>query len=164
MKPQLLGLMLPMVLIGLFYSPFPAHAAEMLHSRTPELLALTVATTFTGLIWIPIILNRLAEMGPWKALKNPEPDVRPEANWAYRLAHAHRNAIENLVVFAPLAIGVHLLQIGDSVTAQAGFAFVLSRIAHAIIYTFGIPLLRTIAFVIGFGCQMIYAFRILNWL
>lgn len=129
-----------------------------------ELFYTTLTAAFTGLIWVPIIINRLGEMGPWKALKNPEPDVRPHADWAYRAAHAHRNAVENLVVFAPLAIMVHLLGLSTPLTATAALIFFVSRVAHAIIYTFGIPLLRTIAFVIGFGCQMIMALRIVNFI
>lgn len=131
---------------------------------SPDLLYTTLAAAFTGLIWVPIIINRLAEMGPWKALKNPQPDVRPHADWAYRLANAHRNAVENLVVFAPLAIIVHIFGLGTALTAGAAAAFLYSRIAHAVIYTFGIPLLRTIAFTIGFFCQMIMAARILGWI
>lgn len=129
---------------------------------SPELLYTTLTAAFTGIIWVPIIVNRLGEMGPWKALKNPEPDVRPHANWAYRLAHAHRNAVENLVVFAPLAIIVHVLGLGSPLTAAAAATFLYARIAHAVIYTFGIPLLRTIAFTVGFGCQMILAARVLG--
>lgn len=131
---------------------------------SPELLAVTLAAGFTGLLWIPIIVNRLREMGPWPALANPQPDVRPEADWAYRLANAHRNATENLVVFAPLAINVHQVQAGDGLTAGAGVVFVLSRVAHAIIYALGIPLWRTVAFAAGFACQMIYLFRLLAWI
>lgn len=130
---------------------------------SPELLYGTLSAIFTALIWIPIIVNRLIEMGPWKALKNPQPDVRPRADWAYRLANAHRNAIENLVVFAPLAIIVHVLGLGTALTATASAAFLYARIAHAVIYAFGIPLLRTIAFVIGFACEMILGLRILGW-
>ncbi len=127
-----------------------------------ELLAAALTAGFTGLIWIPIILNRLAETGLWAALKNPQPDVRPEAAWAFRLANAHRNALENLAVFAPLAIIVHLVQAGDTLTASASLIFVASRVAHAVIYTLGIPLLRTIAFFIGFLCQMILLLRVLG--
>lgn len=129
-----------------------------------ELYFTALAALFTGLMWIPIIGNRLAEMGMWKALKNPEPDVRPHADWAYRLANAHRNALENLGVFAPLAIGVHVLGLGAPVTATASLVFFWSRVAHAVIYTAGIPLLRTIAFFIGFLCQMVLGARILGWL
>ncbi len=129
-----------------------------------ELFYTTLTALFTGLIWMPIIVNRLAEMGPWKALKNPEPDVRPHADWAYRLANAHRNAIENLAVFAPLAITVHVLQLGTAGTAKAAAVFFFARVGHAVIYTFGIPLLRTIAFFVGFLCQLVLAARILGLL
>jgi uncharacterized MAPEG superfamily protein len=129
---------------------------------SPELIYTTLSAALTGILWIPIIVNRLREMGIWKALKNPEPDVRPHASWAYRLGHAHRNAIENLVVFAPLAIAVHTLGLGTSATATAATLFFWSRLAHALIYTFGIPLLRTVAFVIGFGAQATLFLRVMG--
>jgi uncharacterized MAPEG superfamily protein len=127
---------------------------------SPELTYTALTALFTGLIWIPVIANRLREMGTWNALKNPQPDVRPHADWAYRAGHAHRNAIENLVVFAPLAILVHMLSLSDPLTATAAAVFFASRVAHAVIYTLGIPLLRTIAFAIGFGCQVVLALRV----
>jgi uncharacterized MAPEG superfamily protein len=138
--------------------------SAQLITLSPELQAVALSAMLTGVLWIPIIVNRLIEMGPWKALKNPEPDVRPHANWAYRLGCAHRNAIENLVVFAPLAIMVHMLGANNGLTATAASIFVLSRVAHAVIYTFGIPLLRTIAFAIGFGAQAVLATRLFGWI
>ena len=129
---------------------------------SPELLYMTLTAVFTAVMWVPIIVNRLGEMGILKALKNPEPDARPHADWAYRLANAHRNAIENLVVFAPLAIAVHVLGAGTALTAAASATFFLARVAHAIIYAFGVPLLRTIAFAVGFFCEVIMAARLLG--
>jgi len=129
---------------------------------SPELQYTALSAALTGILWIPIIVNRLREMGPWKALKNPEPDVRPHANWAYRLANAHRNAIENLAVFAPLALAVHLLGLGTATTALAAAFYFWSRLLHAVIYTLGIPLLRTIAFVVGFAAQAALLLRILS--
>ncbi len=136
----------------------------MPQNTPPELLYTTLTALFTGLIWAPVVLNRLREMGPWKALSNPEPDVRPRAGWACRLSHAHRNAVENLVVFAPLAIGVHVLGLSTPLTAAASATFLASRITHAVVYTFGIPLLRTIAFFAGFLCQMVLGASIIGWL
>lgn len=129
-------------------------------SISSELTYTALSAALTGCLWIPIIANRLREMGAWKALRNPEPDVRPRANWAHRLAHAHRNAIENLVVFAPLAIAVHVLDMGSGGTALAAALFFWSRVAHAAIYTFGVPLLRTLAFIVGFGAQATMLLRI----
>lgn len=129
---------------------------------SPELTYTALSAALTGTLWVPIIVNRLREMGMWKALKSPEPDVRPHANWAYRLASAHRNAIENLVVFAPLALAVHVLGLGTAATAAAAALFFWSRLAHALIYTFGIPLLRTVAFVVGFGAQVTMFLRLVG--
>lgn len=129
-----------------------------------ELFYATLTAAFTAVLWVPIIINRLAEMGVWKALKNPEPDVRPKADWAYRLSHAHRNAIENLSVFAPLAIAIHVLGLSTPTTAAAASIFFIVRVAHALIYALGVPLLRTVAFFIGFICQMILAARVFGLL
>jgi uncharacterized MAPEG superfamily protein len=126
----------------------------------PELSYVACTAAFTGCLWMPIIANRLREMGVWKALSNPEPDLRPRAGWAYRLGHAHRNAVENLVVFAPLALAVHALGLGSGATATAAALFFWSRLVHALVYTFGVPLLRTIAFLVGFGAQAMMALRL----
>jgi uncharacterized MAPEG superfamily protein len=129
-------------------------------AASPEITYTACAAALTGCLWMPIIVNRLREMGVWKALRNPEPDLRPRAGWAYRLGHAHRNAVENLVVFAPLALAVHALGLGSGATAIAAALFFWSRLAHALIYTFGVPLLRTIAFLVGFGAQGMMALRL----
>ena len=133
-------------------------------SVSPEIAYTALSAGLTGVMWVPIIVNRLAEMGVWKALSNPEPDVRPHANWAYRLASAHRNAIENLVVFAPLALAVHLLGLGSALTEAAAAAFFWSRVAHAALYASGVPLLRTIAFAVGFGGQAVLFLRVFGLL
>ena len=133
-------------------------------SLSPELLYTSLAALFTGVMWIPIVLNRLREVGIWPALQNPQPDARARAAWAHRLANAHRNAIENLVVFAPLAIAVHALGLGNAQTAAAAAIFFFARVAHAVIYAAGIPVLRTIAFTFGFICQVVLAARVLGWL
>lgn len=53
-------------------------------------------------------------------------------------------------MFAPLALGVHMMELSTAIAATLYF---WSRLAHAVIYTFGVPLLRTIAFEIGLGAQ-----------
>ena len=49
---------------------------------------------------------------------------------------------------------------GAPVTALACMLFFWSRVAHAVIYTMGVPLLRTIAFLIGFGAQTTLLLRL----
>lgn len=131
-------------------------------TTAPEVIYTALSAALTGSLWMPIVINRLREIGMWKALKNPEPDARAHADWAFRLAHAHRNAIENLVVFAPLALAVHMLGLSTATTAAAAALFFWSRLAHAVIYTLGIPLLRTVAFVVGFGAQATLFLRLVG--
>jgi uncharacterized MAPEG superfamily protein len=131
-------------------------------SLSPEMTYTALSAALTGLLWIPIVVNRFFEIGIWPALKNPEPDSHPRARWAYRLANAHRNAIENLVVFAPLALIVQVLGLANPATALACALFFWSRLAHAVVYAAGVPVLRTIAFLIGFGAQATLFLRIFS--
>ena len=95
------------------------------------------------------------------SVAKPKPGQSPKAAWANRLMWAHTNAIENLAVFAPLAIMVHLLGISSTATQLAAAVYFFTRLAHVLIYSAGVPLLRTITFVIGFVAQMTLAIAIL---
>ena len=121
---------------------------------TTELYWLTLTALLTGLFWVPYILNRFVEIGIITAMMNPERDSRPTAQWAQRMMCAHTNAVENLVVFAVLALAVHLSATGTEATALAAAIYFFSRLFHYIVYSLGIPGLRTVSFLVGFGCQM----------
>lgn len=122
---------------------------------TQEMFWLTANIAFTSILWIPYIINRILENGLIPALRNPKPDEAPNASWANRLMHAHTNAVENLVVFAPLVLILHFSNISSEATVMATMVYFWTRLAHAFIYTFGVPFLRTIAFFIGFLCQCV---------
>jgi uncharacterized MAPEG superfamily protein len=128
----------------------------------PELFWLVMTCLMTALLFVPYILNRMKEHGIVPALWNPHPDTRPKAPWAERLMRAHANAVENLVVFAPLVLALQVLDVSTALTASACMVYFFVRLAHAILYTFAVPLLRTVAFVIGFGCQMALALTFLR--
>ena len=65
------------------------------------------------------------------------------------------NAVENLVVFAPLVLAVHVTSSGTPVTAAASMSYFFARAAHFAISVLGVPIpLRTAAFLIGFLAQM----------
>ena len=128
----------------------------------PELYWLVMTTTMTALIFVPYILNRMKEHGTWPAVWNPQPDKSPKAQWAERIMRAHANAVENLVVFAPLVLTLQLVGASTTATATACMVYFFARLAHVILYTFAVPLLRTVAFVIGVGCQMTLALTLLN--
>jgi uncharacterized MAPEG superfamily protein len=116
---------------------------------------LAASTALTGCLWIPYVLNRLGAIGVARALDNPQPgDIEALSPWARRVRLAHANAIENLVVFAPLALLAIVLGLGRApIVADAAATFFFARLAHFAFYTMGIPVLRTVAFVIGFVAQ-----------
>ena len=131
-------------------------------AMSTELYWLVMTSLMTALLFVPYIVNRMKEHGLGPALWNPQPDTRPKAPWADRLMRAHANAVENLVVFAPLVLALQLLGISTAITATACLVYFFVRLAHAILYTFAVPLLRTVAFIIGFGCQMVLALTLLH--
>ena len=121
----------------------------------PEVFWLTATAVMTGLLWIPYIVNRVMELGPPPMTWFPLPDPPPKAPWAARAMRAHSNAVENLVIFAPLALAVHVIGGGTDVTAAACMAYFFARAAHYLICIFGLPIIpRTVAFLAGVGAQM----------
>ena len=111
---------------------------------------------------LPYVLNRIATGGLWGALDNPKPDLPSLSPWAERMKAAHYNSVENLAVFAPLAVAVVLAGLTDEITALAAMAFTLSRIVYIVVYALGIPVLRTLAFLVGWLCIVALALRLLG--
>jgi uncharacterized MAPEG superfamily protein len=126
----------------------------------PELFWLAAVAALTGLFWVPYVLNRMVEHGLWAALRNPNPDDAPRAPWARRMMAAHANAVENLVVFAPLVIAAVLSGRTSAMTAMAAALYFFARLAHFIIYAAGAPVLRTLAFAMGWAACAIFALSI----
>ena len=126
-----------------------------------ELTSLVEVSTFTALLWMPYVLNRMIVRGIPATVGYPN-DPEPLAPWAQRLRAAHANAVENLVVFAALVLAAHALNVSTPMTAAAGPLYLWSRVAHAVTYTFRVPWLRTLAFVGGFSAQMMVAWELLS--
>ena len=120
-----------------------------------ELFWLVLTIIMTGLLWVPIIIDRILVRGLEATLDNPGPNAIPQSPWAQRLMAAHTNAVENLVLFAPLVIILHLLQISSGLTVTACVLYFSSRLAHAVIYAWGVPLFRTLSFLASWAALLI---------
>lgn len=131
---------------------------------SPEIFWLTLVVLLTALLWIPYILQLIMQMGVVAALKDGQGTHPHEAEWARRAKRAHYNAVENLVVFAPLALMVHILGISDALTAGAAAVYFFARLAHYAFYLLGTGVLRTSAFTVGWACQLVLAFSLLGWI
>ena len=125
-----------------------------------ELFWLTLTVAMTGLFWVPYILDRILVRGLMGAMANPSSKDQPQSPWAQRMMAAHINAVENLVVFAPLVLTARALSIATATTAFACALYFWSRLAHVVVYTLGIPVLRTLSFAGGFVAQVLLALAI----
>ena len=126
-----------------------------------ELFYLTLVTAFTGLLWLPYILDRIAVRGVTDAVGYPE-NPKPQSAWAQRLMKAHANAVENLAVFATLVLAAHALGVSNATIATASMVYFWARVVHALSYTFAVPWVRTLSFAAGFFAQATIAWQLLG--
>lgn len=125
-----------------------------------ELMYLALVTTFTALLWVPYILDRVMVWGLMDSVGYPD-NPKPQSLWARRLMKAHANAVENLVIFAALVLTANAAGISNGAIATAAMVYFWARVVHALAFTFGVPWVRTLAFVAGFLCQAVIAWQIL---
>lgn len=121
---------------------------------TKELFWLTLTVAMTALIWVPYILDRIMVRGVMGAMANPSRNDKPQSPWAARMIFAHANAVENLIIFAPLVLIADALNIRSEMTVFACALFFWARLAYVVVYTAGIAVLRTLAFAAGWIAQM----------
>ena len=126
----------------------------------PELTYLALVTVLTGLLWIPYILDRVLVRGLIDAVGYPE-NPKPQSPLAQRLMKAHTNAVENLVVFAPLVLLAQATGVTSAAVAGAAAVYFWARVVHAAAYTFAVPWVRTLAFTVGFLAQACIAWHVL---
>ena len=126
----------------------------------PELFYLTLVTAFTGLLWVPYILDRIAVRGIVNAVGYPD-NPKPQSPWAQRLMKAHANAVENLVIFASLVLGAHALGVSSGLIATACMVYFWARVVHALSFTLAVPWVRTLSFAVAFFAQAAIAWQLL---
>ena len=121
-----------------------------------ELQYLVYVTIFTGLLWIPYILDRVARWGLLEAVSYPE-NPPPQSPWARRMIKAHSNAVENLVVFAALVLAAHSVGVSNAAIGTAAMVYFWARVVHAAAYTFAVPWVRTLAFTVAWLAMAVIA-------
>jgi uncharacterized MAPEG superfamily protein len=125
-----------------------------------ELMYLVWVTTLTAVMWIPYILNRIMVRGIADAVGYPV-NPKPQSPWARRMQAAHANAVENLVVFAALVLVAQDAGVSNSATVMACMVYFWARVAHLAAFTLALPWVRTLAFAVGFFCQITLACQLL---
>ena len=128
---------------------------------TTEIYWLLLTILMTSLMWLPYIINRIIELGVMPAFMDPYGLTEARAPWVNRMMAAHVNAVENLVIFAPLVILVVLLNAADETTALAVQVYFYARLLHFLVFTFALPLVRVVSFLVGFAAEMMLLITLL---
>ena len=74
------------------------------------------------------------------------PDIQ---GWAGRAARAHRNMLENLVLFVAVVLSAQAVGVSNTMTVLGAQLFLWGRVAYAVLYIAGVPWARTGAWAVS---------------
>jgi uncharacterized MAPEG superfamily protein len=108
----------------------------------PELTLLTCAVVLTLVQAVIAVTGALMQVGLPTLAGNREgmPEI---TGWGGRAARAHRNMLENLVLFAALVLVAVAAGRTNAMTLLGAQIFVYARLAYAAVYIIGLPWIRT---------------------
>lgn len=98
---------------------------------TPELMYLVWSVAVSFVLVLIAVSGATLEYGLPKVAGNREglPEL---TGWARRAAGAHRNMLENLILFAVLVFTAHIANIHNGMTLLGAQLFFWGRLAHAL--------------------------------
>ena len=114
----------------------------------PELMLLAWAVALTVAQMLVAATGAASQYGPMPLFGNRE-GLPALMGWAGRAQRAHRNMLENLVLFAALVLVAVVSQKTNGTTLLGAQLFLWARLAYAVIYLAGIPYLRTAAWLVS---------------
>lgn len=131
-----------------------------MHALTPLTVDLTMLLCTVALVILLVLPYVLGRFGHWTIsdIVGNRHDPPPVAPWVDRAQRAHRNMLENLTPFAALVMMAHATGHNNAVTATGAVLFFSARLAHALLYLFGIVWFRTLAWIGGLiGMAIIFS-------
>jgi uncharacterized MAPEG superfamily protein len=127
-----------------------------------EYQMLTIMTIFFTLAWLPSSVGKFFSYGGKWVMGNRAPIQGKELlPWAGRVERAYTNLKDYFPAFVVAILVLGLMGKFDEGTKIAAGTFVAARLAHFIVYAFGISLLRALTFFAGLGANLYLLFKIL---
>jgi uncharacterized MAPEG superfamily protein len=114
----------------------------------PELVWLLWAVALTFAQMLIAVSGATLQVG-LPALAGNREGLAECKGWAGRAARAHRNMLENLVLFAALVLIAVVAGKTNSTTLLGAQLFFWARLVHAGVYLAGIPWLRTLVWTVS---------------
>jgi uncharacterized MAPEG superfamily protein len=127
-----------------------------------ELKYLAFTAVLTAALWIPYIVCQVTTNGFLSGENYVDPTPRPVPLWGQRANRAHINAVETFAPFAALVLIAHVAGKESAMTAFWTMAFFWLRLAHAAVYWFAVPFVRTLVFTLGFVAVCGLAWSVLS--
>jgi len=122
----------------------------------PELSLLVWSVLLAFVQLLVAVQGAMSQLGLIALFGNREgmPEIK---GWGGRAIRAHRNMIENLVLFAALVLVAALAGKTNGMTLLGAQLFFWARVAYAVIYVAGITYLRTAAWAVSIvGLALIF--------
>lgn len=115
---------------------------------TPELTLLVWAVALTLAQAVIAVLAAIGQVG-LPTLAGNRQDMPELTGCPGRAMRAHRNMVENLVLFAALVLVAKAAGVSNAMTVLGAQLFFWGRLAHGALYLIGIPWLRTGAWAVS---------------
>lgn len=108
----------------------------------PEMMLVVWAVLLTVVQAVVAVQGAMMQVGLPALAGNREglPEIK---GWAGRAVRAHRNMLENLVLFVALVLVAMAAGKTNDVTLMGAQIFFWARVVYALVYVAGVPWLRT---------------------
>ena len=129
---------------------------------------LALSGMLTLLLWTPYILARVFVWGLPTFINNyPEgfPAKAPQPPlWAQRAQRAHLNMVETLPALVAVIVAASWLasDAQGSLIGTLTQVFFFSRVAHAVVYTAGIPFIRTPVYLVSWASILAIGLQVIS--
>src|SRR5580693_3540937 len=115
---------------------------------SPDLKLLVWSIALTLIQSVIAALATMQQVGPLALAGNRE-NLPPIEGWAGRAQRAHRNMLENIVLFSALVLVAQVAGKANAATALGAELFFWARVIYVPVYLIGIPHLRTLVWAVS---------------
>jgi uncharacterized MAPEG superfamily protein len=101
----------------------------------------------TGLTFIQMLVAAIGSMSQNSliTLVGNRENLNKTYGWAARAQRAHKNMLENIVLFAILVLATKITGTSNELTILGAQLFFWGRVAFFVIYVIGVPWIRTVS-------------------
>jgi uncharacterized MAPEG superfamily protein len=126
---------------------------------------LTMLAYAAGLLLVLVLIQatvgvRAQGLMPMAGPRDNLPEPKPFQARTKRVVDNHR---EGLTIFAPLVLIAAAAHISTHTTVLAAQLFFYGRLAHAVLYLAGVPLVRPLAWGVGIAGTVMMLAAVLGW-